>query len=65
MSNKSFTILVVRRSMKSAKVIVKAKNYYNAVELALSKARDGDISWNEEKAIVQHDCENIVNNKYE
>jgi len=36
-----------------------AKNYHDDVENALKIARLGKAKWDEESAIIQHDCENL------
>lgn len=54
-----FDILITKRSLKSGKVKVNADTYFDAVEIALKKARQGEVSWNEESSVVQHDCEDL------
>lgn len=55
--NLKFDILVTRRSLKSGRIKVDAKNYFDAVQIALKKASRGEILWNEESSVIQHDCQ--------
>lgn len=54
---KSFTICITRRATTSCNVNVNAKDYTDAVEKVLKKARMGEIKWASENVIFQHDCE--------
>ncbi len=56
---KEFNILIKRRTLQLTKVKVVAKNYNDAIEKSLIKARNKEVDWSKEEAIIQYDYDNL------